>query len=404
MAGAALLALALGAGPAASAPADEEGSVVRVVDGDTVEVDVAGDGTSRPVAIRNSGIQAMERGECHADEATAVLRSASLGRHVHLTAKSSTAASLGRPIRYVDTTSPSGTEDTQLAVLRAGYALAFPMGTETARAASYHLAMEQAAARRIGLFDSDACGVGPAQSARLRVMAMYEGDGDETRNPNAEWVDVLNEGTSAVSLSGWTLRTAAQDWFTFPAGTVVQPRRVVRLRVGTGTRTATTFYWGYTAPHLPNLSATNRVGGGAYLFDPDGDLRAHTSYPCVYGRCLTPATRGKVRITVNYDAPGDDLRNPNGEYLTITSLSTAPQNLSWAVIQVGGNTLQLGDGSVLPRKGSTIRVQVGKGTTTATRKYWGRTSGILTNTGGTAELRTAESVRIACAAWRAGRC
>ncbi len=51
------------------------GKVVFVDDGDTIDVDVAGDGTSRPVRIRYIGIQAMElsvyshtlsklRGEC----------------------------------------------------------------------------------------------------------------------------------------------------------------------------------------------------------------------------------------------------------------------------------------------------------------------------------------------------
>ncbi|MBM6401271.1 lamin tail domain-containing protein [Phycicoccus sonneratiae] len=401
--GVAAVAVMAAAGPAVSASVDQTGVVVHVVDGDTVDVDVAGDGTSTPVRIRNSGLQTMELGECHADDATAVMKQAALGKQVRLTAANSSASSLGRPIRYVDATS-SGTVDVQLAVITAGQGLAFPMGTEVARAATYQLAMQQAALRKTGLWDDDACGVGPSAGAKLHIMVMYEGDGDETKNVNAEWVDLVNEGTADVALGGWSMRTAAQDSFFFPAGTVLRPGAGLRLYSGTGSNTANAFHWGYTVPHLPNITATNRIGSGAYLFDPQGDLRAHSSYPCVYGSCLTPIARNKVLLQARYDAPGDDSTNVNGEYVKITSLVSTPVNLSWVVVQANGNTLQLPPGTVLPTKGSSLRVHMGKGTSTSTVKYWGHTAPMLTNSGGSVELRTAETSRIACASWGTGRC
>ena len=51
--------LVTGAGPAQAA-AVNYGKVVFVDDGDTIDVDVAGDGTGRPVRVRYIGIQSME--------------------------------------------------------------------------------------------------------------------------------------------------------------------------------------------------------------------------------------------------------------------------------------------------------------------------------------------------------
>lgn len=391
-----------GAHPVTAASVSQTGVVTRVFDGDTVAVDIAGDGTSTPVTVRNAGIQSMELGECHADAATQVMRSAALGRQVRVTAVSSTSSSLGRPLRHVDANVDGTWVDTQLPVLRAGLALWFPNAPETARATEYHRAMADAAARRVGLFDDDACGVGPAAGASLRVWANYEGDDDESKNPNAEWVTVLNRGTTVVDLSGWTIRTAAHDSYRLPSGTVLGAGKPMRLHVGRGTNTTSVLHWGFASPRFPNLTATARIGSGAYLFDPQGDLRAHATYPCVLS-CADPA-RGAVRITAHPDATGDDALNVNGEYVTITSLVDRRVDLSWYVVQVGGNTRELGAGSVLGRKGSTIRVYVGRGKSTATVKYWGKLAPIMTNAGGTAELRTTEAVRISCARWGTGTC
>src|SRR5687768_13247901 len=47
------------------------GSTDRAIDGDTVAVRVDGDGTDvTPPHVRNTGIQAMEVGQCHSAEAT----------------------------------------------------------------------------------------------------------------------------------------------------------------------------------------------------------------------------------------------------------------------------------------------------------------------------------------------
>ncbi|KRF23267.1 hypothetical protein ASG95_00650 [Phycicoccus sp. Soil803] len=395
--------LFLAAGQAAGVAGAEHGKVTRIVDGDTVEVDVWGDGTPTPVTVRNAGIQTMELGECHAAAATSVMSSRTLGKVVNLSSKDAASRSQGRWVRFVDVpVSGQPSVDPQLASLQQGQALWLVIPPEDGRAAQYHLAMEQAAAKKIGLWDDDACGSGPAQDAKIDLSVNYDGDGDDAANPNTEYIRLRNTGTSTVALGGWVLRSGGPDRYTIRSGTTLAPGASFVLHVGKGTNSNSVQYWGGSAPRFQNLNLPGTVGGGAYLFDPDGDIRAHASYPCVLS-CTDP-TIGKVTIRANYDAPGDDMTNPNGEYVLITSTSATPVDLSWYVIQVGESTRELGPGTVLKTKGSTLKLYVGKGTSGYTTKYWGKSSAIMPNTGGTAVLRTTETIRIVCTAWGTGRC
>lgn len=54
--------------------------MTRAVDGDTVMVDLWGDGTTTPVAIRNAGIQSMEHNQCHFTDATKAMAALTVGK------------------------------------------------------------------------------------------------------------------------------------------------------------------------------------------------------------------------------------------------------------------------------------------------------------------------------------
>jgi endonuclease YncB( thermonuclease family) len=100
----------------AAAPAvhanTETGPVTFVADGDTIDVDVAGDGTSTPVRVRIAGIQAMElsvysqdlskvRGPCWGPAATRRLTQLVKGTTVRLTSRYASSNSRGRELRHV---------------------------------------------------------------------------------------------------------------------------------------------------------------------------------------------------------------------------------------------------------------------------------------------------------------
>ena len=301
----------------------------------------------------------------------------------------------------MDVFTSTGVVDTQLRQLNAGHALPLIITPESGRWKSYWTAAQKAAAAGKNLWDRDYCGSGPSEATPLKVWVSYDGDGDETKNVNTEYVRVLNQGSTTLSLKGWWLRSAAQDSFFFPSTTVIKPHAVITLHVGKGTRTATKFYWGSSVPRFKDPLQVGGYGGGAYLFDPQGDLRAHATYPCLYA-CGDPRV-GKLTMRVNFDAAGDDGANVNGEYVTVTNSSTAKVDLSRTVLTSNGNTREFGAGTIL-YPGERMVTRVGYGTNSRLLNFWGKSTPIFTNSGGVVTLRTTETIRLACSAWGPGRC
>ena len=283
--------------PGAGSPACHvwTGKVSWVPDGDTPLVDVYGDGTSTPRSIRLIGVQTMEqtvydrsparrRGECHALAATARVEQLvkAGGGVVRLTAQHASSVSRGRPLRSVAVRINGVWRDIGLDLIRNGYALWLPIPEEWAWNPTYRLAAQQAAREGRRMYDTDTCGVGPMQGAKLSVEVNFDADGSDDQNVNGEWIRVGNASSAAVPVGGWWVRDSALRRYTFPAGTVVPARGSLFVHVGRGAATATHKYWGLSAPVFANPTFdSHAIGDGGYLFDPRGDLRAWMHYPCV---------------------------------------------------------------------------------------------------------------------------
>lgn len=398
--GVVLCGIALVASPAVGATSG--GSVDHVVDGDTIAIDVDGDGRSA-VHVRNAGIQAMERGQCGADLATATMQQLAGSGRVVLQATSLSSASTDsggrvRPLRYVST--PAGT-DVQLELLRRGLVLAYPFGGEIARQDQYHAAAQVAAHQGVGLYSKQLCAPGPAADARLRMWVNWDADGPDKENINGEYVRVLNEGPTAVDLSGWWVRSPTPKTFTFPAGTSVPAGGTVTVHSGSGSNSGSHFYWGGTSTRFYNPSPSGVHAFSAYLFDPDGDLRAWSMYPCTVG-CGEPFSEGaNLRWTATYDPPGDESRNPNAETLQALNVGSDRIDLSYRVVTMNGYVLELPGGSFVD-PGETLVVHMGRGTPSRLHAYWGHDRALLPNYGGAAMLRSNDGVAIACVQWGNG--
>ena len=271
------------------------GTVSWVPDGDTPLVDVAGDGTATPRSIRLIGVQAMEqtvydrvpsrrRGECHALAATARVEQLvkAGGGVVRLTAMHAGSVSRGRPLRSVAVRINGVWRDVGLDLIRNGYALWLPVPEEWAWNPAYRLAAQQAAREGLRMYDTDTCGVGTYQGAKLSMEVNYDADGADDQNVNGEWMRVSNASSAAVPVGGWWVRDSGLRRYTFPAGTVVPAHGSLYVHVGRGTATATHKYWGQPGPVFANPTTDARaIGDGGFLFDPRGDLRAWMHYPCV---------------------------------------------------------------------------------------------------------------------------
>lgn len=296
----------------------EYGRVLYVADGDTI--DVAVDGTSadpdhdgRPgTRVRFLGTQAMElytyhhdlsqvTGECHAAEAARRLASLVLlddgtGRRVRLTARDATSSNLGRAARFVAIRAADGSwRDVGAVLMREGQVLPSYQRTEYTWNRTYRKLSQAAAADGVGLWDRDFCGDGPAATVSVRVH--WDATGNDGANVNGEFVRVTNRGSETVDLTGWWVRdsgtraaatpTARRRGFILPAGARVAPGRTLVIHVGRAPKHPSPghYYYGQKTPIFENPTAKPTfLGDGAYLFDPQGDLRAWQQYPCVSRR------------------------------------------------------------------------------------------------------------------------
>lgn len=287
------------AGPALAASVGY-GKVVFVADGDTIDVDVAGDGTSRPSRVRYIGIQAMElsryshtlsklRGDCWGVDAARNLHSIIKGKRVRLSSRkaSSHSGANVRPRRHIAVQMDGRWVDTGALQVSAGLVLPDLLPDEYTHNLNYMQRAQQAAAAGVGMWGNSAkCGVGPNQTEPLKVTVNWDAEGNDAANVNGEWVDITNLGAVPVPLGGWWVRDAAYrgykaHGYVIPAGTTVEPGATLRIHVGNGNNTANRLYWGLSANIFANVTNGSQwMGDGAWLFDPQGDMRAWDMYPC----------------------------------------------------------------------------------------------------------------------------
>jgi endonuclease YncB( thermonuclease family) len=290
-------AVASGATPEMAAPNCHfwRGKMIAADDGDTIDVRMpTSTGKRKTVRVRITGIQAMEqsvytrnrrkrRGECHALPATARLEQlVKLSRGVvRLGAQDPSSGSGHRVRRSVAVRIGGVWQDLGSFLVAEGHALWLPNSVEFAWNAQYAALSQQAATAGRNMWDTQACGGGPTEGAILRVSGHPNARGQDRQNVNGERVRIENLSAVPVPLDGWWLRDSSLQRFRFPPWTTVLPFGSILVRVGEGVDTVSTLYWGLRRPVFENPNANGRgPGDGAYLFDPQGDLRAWDIWPC----------------------------------------------------------------------------------------------------------------------------
>jgi micrococcal nuclease len=268
------------------------GKVTFIADGDTIAVDIDHDGHGSR-RIRVTGINAMEltryskypdrrRGECHGVAATNRLEQLLRRGHlrVRLAAQNASSRSGHRLRRQLSVRIGGRWVDVARTLVAEGHALFLPNGDEWAWNGEYERLAEQAAQRRLRLWNPRGCGPGTAAGARLSVAVNYDAPGDDFANVNGEWARIQNNSGARVSLARWWFRDSAARRYTFPRGASIPAHGSVLLRMGRGENGRGTFFWGLATPPFENPTYDRRaVGDGGYLFDPRGNLRAWEMYP-----------------------------------------------------------------------------------------------------------------------------
>jgi endonuclease YncB( thermonuclease family) len=361
---------------------------VGVGDGDTIFVHIGG----AVRKVRVTAIQAMEqtvystraskrRGECHSLEATARMEQLLRAGHwrVRLAAQDPASHAGARLRRSVAVRLHGRWVDTGERLIREGHALWMPGIVETAWNARYALAQQQARRAGRNLWNPVQCGRGPAQDAPLRVWAQSDPSGVDAQHVNDEWIKVYNPGATAVSLRGWWVRTAEYPRYHFPPSATLPAGGTVTVHAGHGSNTATDFFWGFDVPIFENAGDARHLGGGAYLFDPQGDLRAAFTYPCLLD-CGDP-NAGALTVAAHPRTP---------ESVLVRNVSSHAVDLYGYEVHSDADAYEFPPGAVLaPGAFTTVRFEG------AYR---------MPDGGGAVRLQRFDGVVLACDAWGSGRC
>jgi endonuclease YncB( thermonuclease family) len=341
-------------------------------DGDTVKARVLrGRKWGPPERVRLTGIQAMElfdysrksrRGACLAVEAAEALERLLYKSKVRLVAQSASSRSIGdsrvRLRRSIQVKRGGKWIDPAAELLRRGLVLPLPSGREWAWNATYRRLAQEAAAKGIGIWNPTSCGKpGPSQSNPLSIKVKWNGEGID--RASGEWMRVTNLGSTPVSLRGWAIRDShlrgdkRRPGYKFPPNAVIPAGGSVKVVVGKGRNSANVFYWGLPEKETVFENASNgkkQAGDGAYLFDPHGELRAFTLYPCRV-QCPEPLAR-KVAVAARYWG----LKH---EWVMLTNKSPAPVSLYQYELESSPSFYEFGKRSVI-QPGKSIVVWIRK--------------------------------------------
>jgi micrococcal nuclease len=236
--------------------------VKEVVDGDTIFLE-------NDTKVRYIGLNTPERGRPFYEEATEANRKLVENRPVKLELDVVESDQYGRTLAYVfvvgSTGSPQGETFVNLELLRQGYANLFTVPPNVKYEALFRQAEQEAREAGQGLWATKETGI-------KITDIQADAPGNDNDNPNGEWVEMVNEGSAAVNLAGYSLKDAATHIYTFPAFTL-QPRATVRLYSGRGQDDASSLHWG-----LVGEAVWNNSGDSAFLRDSEGNLVDSYSY------------------------------------------------------------------------------------------------------------------------------
>ena len=185
----------------------------------------------------------------------------------------------------------------------------------------------------------------------------------------------------------------SDDGFTWEFLNAARPRVVV-ISAGRNNR------HGHPSPEA--LSAFRTSGAAVFRTDRHGHVsvegRENGDYEVVYGGQVAfradapdaaspePVGAAGIRLRVHADAPGDDHRNPNGEYAVVESMTSEERAIGgWMLCDRANHCFTFPAGTVLAA-GERLFVHTGSGSADDTRYYMGRGQAVWNNRGDTATL------------------
>jgi micrococcal nuclease len=253
----------------AAPPGSVEALAVRVVDGDTIDVEIEGE-THK---VRYIGIDTPElyhptkAPDEYAQEAYEKNRELVEGKTVYLEKDVSETDRYGRLLRYVYV----GDTFVNAYLVQHGYA---QVSTYPPDVKYYERFLElQREAREAGRGFWD-----PVLASAVRGTVVidpdcsqYDAPGGDRENLNEEYVCFTSQSDYSVDMTGWKVNKRPSIWYTFPEF-ILDPGASVRLHTGTEVDTATDLYWGH------NEGVWSSTHDTVYLYGADDRLMDEHSW------------------------------------------------------------------------------------------------------------------------------
>jgi len=225
-------------------------------------------------------------------------------------------------------------------------------------------------------------------TTKIQIHANYDAIGDDTYNPNGEWVSISNISKGDIDLKDYLLNYDAQgsQYYFFSEKTILHKDEVLYLYMGIGTDSNLVKYVGRNSGILANS------GGRAWLTRLDGITVSEFEWPCNIN-CRYDAPLEIVEV--NYDATGNDMTNPNGEWITIKNTSGTIINIRNWKLKVRGYHFNFIKQKILYPQ-DQLKIYMGEGNPD---NHWGFTEGKLNNNGDVVSLLNTQRILSHCYSW-----
>lgn len=116
-------------------------------------------------------------------------------------------------------------------------------------------------------------GSGDSSGSQLAVATIQaDASGNDHENENGEYITLKNTGSSAVDLPGWSLKDTADHTYDFPDGFTLDAGATVTIYTGSGSDSASKLYWGSDA------AVWNNGGDTIIVTNADGTVVLKKEY------------------------------------------------------------------------------------------------------------------------------
>lgn len=170
--------------------------------------------------------------------------------------------------------SESSSKSFNLRLIENGYARMYD--TQFTQRSTYQSAEFEARNNDIGVWNysesSNSPSGGGGDSDLIVSNIHAEAAGNDHENLNGEYIELTNEGSSSIEMTGWTLADDADHTFYFPSGFTLESGESVTIYSGSGSNSDTELYWG------SGRAIWNNSGDTIIVTNADGETVINREY------------------------------------------------------------------------------------------------------------------------------